>query len=92
MWKVHVVDLGKLFLFKICRVVKFLFQILTRCGKVESKCDKTKKGWFKIWQDEKSWIKVWQDEKKLIQNLTKQKNLIQNHAFYKIFFFPNHAF
>ena len=26
MWKVHVVDLGKLFLFKIFRVVKFLIQ------------------------------------------------------------------
>ena len=29
MCKVHVVDLGKTFLFKICRVVKFLNQNLT---------------------------------------------------------------
>ena len=42
MWKVHVVDLGKLFLFKICRVVKFLIQSLTRCKKVDSKSDKMK--------------------------------------------------
>ena len=40
MWKLHVVDLGKLF--KIYRVGKFCIQNLTRCKKVDSKPDKMK--------------------------------------------------
>ena len=39
MWKVHVVDLGKLF--RIWRVVKFLIPNQTRCKKVDTKSDKT---------------------------------------------------
>ena len=54
MWKVHLVDLGKLFRF--WRVVIFLIPNLTRCRKVDLKTDPTKKFWFKIWQDEKIFI------------------------------------
>ena len=72
MWKVHVVDLGKVFLFKNCRVGKILFQNRTCCKKFVSKSDKTKKSWFKIGQDEKFFI----------QNHALYKNFfIQNHAF-----------
>ena len=75
MWKVHVVDLSKLF--KICRVVKFLIRNLTRCKKVNSKSDETKKIWFKIWQYELF----------LIQNHAFYKYFfIQNHAFQEKFF------
>ena len=38
----YVVDLGKLFPFKICRVVKILIQNLTRCEKIDAKSDQTK--------------------------------------------------
>ena len=41
MWKVPVVDLGKLF--RIWRVVIFLVPNLTRCEKFDRKSDKTKK-------------------------------------------------
>ena len=58
MWKVHVVELGKIFLFKICRVAKFSIQNLTRCEKIGSKSDKRKKSWFKIWQDENFFFKI----------------------------------
>ena len=69
MWKVHVVDLGKLF--RIWRVVVILIPNLTRCRKVDLKTDTTKKIWFKIWQDEKNFI----------QNHAFYENFsIQNHA------------
>ena len=48
MWNVHVVDLGKLFLFKIWRVFEKFIQNLTRCKKFISKTDKTKNFRFKI--------------------------------------------
>ena len=40
MWKLPVVNLGKMFLFKIWRVIK----------KVDSKSDETKKFYLKIWR------------------------------------------
>ena len=43
MRKVHVVDVGKMFLFEVCRVIQFLIQSLTRCKKVDSESDKTQK-------------------------------------------------
>ena len=46
MWKVHVVDLGKLF--KICRIVKISIHNLTRCKQYDSNSDKTKIFQFKI--------------------------------------------
>ena len=39
MSKVHVVNLGKLFLFQTWRVVKFLIAKLSRCKKVDLKSD-----------------------------------------------------
>ena len=99
MCKVHVVDLGELFLFKICRVVKFSIQNLTRCKKTDSKSDKTKKSWFKIWQDEQFFIqnhafykkflfKIMLFTKKLYSKSCFLQNIfIQNQAFYKNFKF-----
>ena len=44
--KLHVVDLGKLF--RIWRVVILLIPNLTRCEKVDTKSDKTKKILFQV--------------------------------------------
>ena len=68
---------------KISHVVRYSIQNLTRCKKVDSKSDKTKKNSFKIWQDKKF----------LIQNHAFNKNFfIQIHAFWKKIYIQKHAF
>ena len=86
MWKVHVVDLGKIFLFKICRVVKFSIQNLTRCGKIDSKSDKTKKSWFKIWQDEKFLFKIMLFTKNFYSKSCFLQNFFSKSCFINFFF------
>ena len=78
MWKVHVVDLCKLILFKICRVVKISTQNLTRC----------QKSWFRIWQDEKMLIHNLTRRKIFNQNHAFYKKILfKIMLFTKIFLF-----
>ena len=93
LWKVHVVDLGKLF--KIYRVVKFLIQNLTRCkmliqnrtrrNKCDSKSDQTKKIWFKIWRSEFFFIQ----NRAFYKNFSFEMVLFRKKNFFKIMLLKN---
>ena len=95
-WKVHVVDLGQLFLFKNWRVKKVLIPKLTRCEKLNRNLTTEKKF------NSKS-LTIWRVLNVLIQNMTRRKKIISKSCFLQElflskscvsekFFLQNHAF
>ena len=78
------VDLGKLFLFEIYRVVKFSIQNLTRCKKVGSKSDKMKCFYFKIMLFRK---KIFLKIMLFIKNIFFKIVLLKIHFFFKFVLF-----
>ena len=56
------------------------------CKKIDSKSDKTKKSWFKIWQDEEFFFKIMLFTRIFFQNHASYKKLLFKIVLFNFFF------